>query len=201
MPSIDIQVLDGVFSVQEKAEIIRKVTNAFGEVAGQTIKGAFSMQRTEELLSAAVEDQEAWVNSRFPDIRSKADIDTFLGMIHEISDLDLPDRIENLDEYGTIETLSRLLENFSDARGKEIRAGAKLNANESRALKADIADDSDGWIGVHGWDADTIDGTVFVVTLGYSEGQGGIRFSNPKLYRSRQNVLEWIKQYEIWTED
>ena len=34
MPSIDIQVLEGVFSAQEKAEIIRKVTNAFGEVAG-----------------------------------------------------------------------------------------------------------------------------------------------------------------------
>ena len=44
MPSIDIQVLEGVFSVQEKAEIIRKVTNAFGEVAGQTIKGGTSVR-------------------------------------------------------------------------------------------------------------------------------------------------------------
>jgi len=30
MPSIDIQVLEGVFSTEEKAEIIRKVTNDHG---------------------------------------------------------------------------------------------------------------------------------------------------------------------------
>jgi 4-oxalocrotonate tautomerase len=52
MPSIDIQVLEGVFSVQEKAEIIRKVTNAFGEVAGQTIKGGTSV-RVHEVRSGS----------------------------------------------------------------------------------------------------------------------------------------------------
>lgn len=38
MPSIDIQVLENVFSDAEKAEIIRKVTDAFGAVAGETIR-------------------------------------------------------------------------------------------------------------------------------------------------------------------
>jgi 4-oxalocrotonate tautomerase len=52
MPSIDIQVLEGVFSVQEKADIIRKVTNAFGEVAGQTIKGGTSV-RVHEVRSGS----------------------------------------------------------------------------------------------------------------------------------------------------
>ena len=52
MPSIDIQVLEGVFSAQEKAEIIRKVTNAFGEVAGQTIKGGTSV-RVHEVRSGS----------------------------------------------------------------------------------------------------------------------------------------------------
>jgi len=52
MPSIDIQVLEGVFSTQEKAEIIRKVTNAFGEVAGQTIKGGTSV-RVHEVRSGS----------------------------------------------------------------------------------------------------------------------------------------------------
>lgn len=44
MPSIDIQVLEDVFSAEDKAEIIRKVTNAFGEVAGQTIKAGTSVR-------------------------------------------------------------------------------------------------------------------------------------------------------------
>ena len=52
MPSIDIQVLEGVFSAQEKAEIIRKVTNAFGEVPGQTIKGGTSV-RVHEVRSGS----------------------------------------------------------------------------------------------------------------------------------------------------
>lgn len=52
MPSIDIQVLEGVFSDEEKAQIIRKVTDAFGEVAGQTIKGGTSV-RVHEVRSGS----------------------------------------------------------------------------------------------------------------------------------------------------
>lgn len=52
MPSIDIQVLEGVFSAQEKAEIIQKVTEAFGEVAGQRIKGGTSV-RVHEVRSGS----------------------------------------------------------------------------------------------------------------------------------------------------
>ncbi|MAZ01592.1 MAG: 4-oxalocrotonate tautomerase [Sneathiella sp.] len=44
MPSIDIQVLEDVFSAEDKADIIRKVTDAFGEVAGQTIKAGTSVR-------------------------------------------------------------------------------------------------------------------------------------------------------------
>lgn len=44
MPSIEIQVLEGVFSVEEKAEIIQNVTAAFGEVAGETIKNGTSVR-------------------------------------------------------------------------------------------------------------------------------------------------------------
>jgi len=44
MPSIDIQVLEGVFSDLEKAQMIKKVTQAFGEVAGQTIQNNTSVR-------------------------------------------------------------------------------------------------------------------------------------------------------------
>ncbi len=52
MPLIDIQVLEGVYSDEEKAQIIEKVTSAFGEVAGQTMAGATSV-RIHEIRSGA----------------------------------------------------------------------------------------------------------------------------------------------------
>ncbi|KAA9009244.1 tautomerase family protein [Histidinibacterium aquaticum] len=52
MPSIDIQVLEGVFSDTEKAEIITRVTEAFGSVAGATIKGGTSV-RIHEVASGS----------------------------------------------------------------------------------------------------------------------------------------------------
>lgn len=44
MPSIEIQVLENVFTAEEKAEIIRRVTDAFGSVAGDTIKAGTSVR-------------------------------------------------------------------------------------------------------------------------------------------------------------
>ena len=44
MPSIEIQVMKGVFSNDEKSEIIRKVTKAFGEVSGKTIERGTSVR-------------------------------------------------------------------------------------------------------------------------------------------------------------
>lgn len=44
MPSIDIQVLEGVFSDDDKARIIEGVTQAFGAVAGETIMNNTSVR-------------------------------------------------------------------------------------------------------------------------------------------------------------
>ncbi|MFD3189305.1 4-oxalocrotonate tautomerase family protein [Sedimentitalea sp. HM32M-2] len=44
MPLIDIQVLEDVFSAEEKAAMIEKVTDAFAEVAGGRMKAATSVR-------------------------------------------------------------------------------------------------------------------------------------------------------------
>ena len=44
MPSIDIQVLENVFTDEEKMLIIMKVTDAFGDVAGPTLKSNTSVR-------------------------------------------------------------------------------------------------------------------------------------------------------------
>lgn len=52
MPLIDIQVMEDVFTDAEKAEMIRRVTDAFAEVAGGRMKQATSV-RIHEIGSGA----------------------------------------------------------------------------------------------------------------------------------------------------
>lgn len=52
MPLIDIQVLEGVFTDDEKATMIEKVTQAFAEVAGTTMRDATSV-RIHEIRSGS----------------------------------------------------------------------------------------------------------------------------------------------------
>ncbi len=44
MPLIDIHVLEGVFSAEEKAAMIRGTAEAFGRVAGQAMQDATSVR-------------------------------------------------------------------------------------------------------------------------------------------------------------
>ena len=44
MPCMDIQILEGVFTPEEKAQMIEKLTDAFGEIAGQTLAGNLSVR-------------------------------------------------------------------------------------------------------------------------------------------------------------
>ncbi|MEL7526784.1 MAG: tautomerase family protein [Pseudomonadota bacterium] len=52
MPSIEIQVMEGAFSGEEKRQIIERVTDAFASVAGQTIKAGTSV-RIQEIRSGS----------------------------------------------------------------------------------------------------------------------------------------------------
>lgn len=52
MPLIDVQVMEGVFTVEEKSQIIEAVTRGFGQVAGTTLQEATST-RIHEVPSGA----------------------------------------------------------------------------------------------------------------------------------------------------
>lgn len=52
MPLIDIQVMEGVFSDDEKAAMIASVTKGFGDVAGQSMADATSV-RIHEIKSGS----------------------------------------------------------------------------------------------------------------------------------------------------
>ena len=52
MPLIDIQIMEGVFTDEEKARMIEKVTAGFGAVAGQAMADATSV-RIHEIKSGS----------------------------------------------------------------------------------------------------------------------------------------------------
>ena len=70
MPSIDIQVMEGVFSSEDKRLMIEKVTDAFGEVVGETLRAGTTV-RIHETQSGSwgyggqpitAEDAKGWRN-------------------------------------------------------------------------------------------------------------------------------------------
>lgn len=70
MPSIDIQVMEGVFSAEDKKLMIEKVTDAFGEVVGEILRAGTTV-RIHEIQSGSwgyagqpitTEDAKGWRN-------------------------------------------------------------------------------------------------------------------------------------------
>ncbi len=68
MPLIDFQVMEGVFSSEDKKLMIEKITQAFGEVAGKTLESGVSI-RIHEIESGSwgtggkaitTDDAKAW---------------------------------------------------------------------------------------------------------------------------------------------
>ena len=70
MPTIDIQVMEGVFSSEDKRLMIEKITDAFGEVVGETLRAGTTV-RIHEIESGSwgygdkpitTEDAKGWRN-------------------------------------------------------------------------------------------------------------------------------------------
>jgi 4-oxalocrotonate tautomerase len=70
MPTIDIQVMEGVFSTDDKRLMIEKITDALGEVVGETLRAGTTV-RIHEIESGSwgyggkpitMEDAKGWRN-------------------------------------------------------------------------------------------------------------------------------------------
>ena len=68
MPAIDVQIMEGVFSDEDKRRMIERITEAFGEVAGRTMQD-YTTVRIREVPSGSwgyagrpitTEDARAW---------------------------------------------------------------------------------------------------------------------------------------------
>ena len=78
---------------------------------------------------------------------------------------------------------------------EEIDEGAKLNDHEREALACAIAEeDTEGWLGHHGFQIDLDDGSVFTYFVGHSMGQGGASFNFIGIYSSKEDLIEVIQE-------
>ncbi len=164
------------------------------------------METTEALLNASPEEQGKWVLEKFPEFEAMAYVqnewgDTCIGMFYNLYDDDLVEYLEDPEDYGTVDLIRSEMKEVSKAREEEIFSGAELTVEEKSALKRAIAEkDGENWIGLHGWDAPTADGSVFVVGYGFQEGQVGIRLKRPEIYHLRQDAIDMLMRQDVWSE-
>jgi hypothetical protein len=126
--------------------------------------------------------------------------ETWLGILYHLKDYQISGYISNIEDYETLDILRGALPEFSEHRAAEIEAGATLVDSEIAALKQHIADeDAWGWTGVHGRKLHCEDGEVFVIFLGHSEGQGGIRLEYSCAYETEKQAQTWLETFEIYT--
>jgi 4-oxalocrotonate tautomerase len=71
MPLIDVQVLEGVFSIGEKQALIKELTMAFGKVAGKTMQDNTSV-RIHEVKSGHWGGAESvWTTEKVRELKSE----------------------------------------------------------------------------------------------------------------------------------
>jgi len=71
MPLIDIHVLEGVFSKEEKAQLIVESAKAFGKVAGQTMQDHVSVRVHEVKSGDWGGANSIWTTERALEMKSK----------------------------------------------------------------------------------------------------------------------------------
>ena len=71
MPLIDIHVLEGVFSPEEKVAMIRATAQAFGSVAGQAMQDATSVRVNEVPSGQWGGAERVWTTERALELNAK----------------------------------------------------------------------------------------------------------------------------------
>lgn len=163
-----------------------------------------TLEAVEALLSASIDEQRQWTMEKFPRFGEMAYTDdewgdTCIGIFYPKSLTDLSEYEDCPEEKDTIWILRQRLNELSEFRENQNLDGSRLTEKEAHAIRQNEAEeDTEGWIGLHGWEAQVADGTIFVAALGYSEGQGGIRLGDAWILRTRNEAQIWLETHEIW---
>lgn len=162
-----------------------------------------------DVLTADLKTQEAWLLKHFPketidDLIVQAYSDAY-GVYLIFDQSRLEDMLAYPLDYDLGETIRGRLTDLDDDRVEAIDNGAALTGREMAAVKEYVLeeqDDGDGGCFCSGLDISLPGGkSLFASFVGYSEGQGGIRYQFDGLFSSRQSAENSYKEIgDHWLE-
>ena len=145
--------------------------------------------KTQEFLQLNSVQQLDWIDQNIEEYEVLLYNDGYLGCSYPTEQINL-EQYENYPlDYDTSGMIKNQLASITASRIDEIDEGAKLNDHEREALAISIAEeDTEGWLGHHGFQIDLDDGSVFTYFVSNSMGPGGASFEFMGIYASREDM-------------
>ena len=150
--------------------------------------------KTQEFLQLNSDQQLGWIDQNIEEYEVLLYNDGYLGCSYPTEQINLADYENYPLDYDTSGMIKNQLASITASRIDEIDEGTKLTDQEREALAISIAEeDTEGWLGHHGFQIDLDDGSVFTYFVGHSMGQGGASFNFIGIYTSKEDVIEVIQ--------
>ena len=149
----------------------------------------------QEFMDLSSDQQLDWIEKNIEEYEVLLYSDGYLGCSYPSEEINLADYENYPLDYDTSGMIKTQLADITQSRMEEIDEGAKLADHEREALACAIAEeDTEGWLGHHGFQIDLDDGSVFTYFVGHSMGQGGASFNFIGIYSSKEDLIEVIQE-------
>ena len=146
-------------------------------------------------MDLSSDQQLDWIEKNIEEYEVLLYSDGYLGCSYPSEEINLADYENYPLDYDTSGMIKTQLADITQSRMEEIDEGAKLADHEREALACAIAEeDTEGWLGHHGFQIDLDDGSVFTYFVGHSMGQGGASFNFIGIYSSKEDLIEVIQE-------
>ena len=150
--------------------------------------------KTQEFLQLNSDQQFKWIEQNIEEYEVSLYNDGYLGCSYPTEQIDLEEYENYPLDYDVSGLIKNQLATITPNRIDEIDEGAKLSDHEREALAISIAEeDTEGWLGHHGFQIDLEDGSVFTHFVGHSMGQGGASFNFIGIYASKEDVINALQ--------
>lgn len=150
--------------------------------------------KVSEVLNLSFSDKEAWLKT----IKAQQD-EELLCYVVTFDYSALEDWLAYPEDYEIGDLLKEVWPELTDIRASELTAGSKLTDEELARLKEAVwqaqVNNDEGHDGRNykGFEASCIDGNVYALFCGYSEGQGGVPWMLEGVYASKAEAMAEIQ--------
>ena len=149
----------------------------------------------QEFMDLSSDQQLDWIEKNIEEYEVLLYSDGYLGCSYPTEEINMADYETYPLDYDTSGLIKTQSADITQSRMEEIDEGAKLTDHEREALACAIAEeDTEGWLGHHGFQIDLYDGSVFTYFVGHSMGQGGASFNFIGIYSSKEDLIEVIQE-------